>query len=59
MQEQALENTPQAQMDGDKAISMLNRQPPISKIAPVQMVNQDKVYNDERNLAHVLPHGED
>ena len=55
MQEQALRNAPQAQMNGDKAIPMLDRQPPLPKTAPLQVVNQDKVYNNERTLVPTLP----
>ena len=46
MTEKALGNSPQAQIDGNKAILVLDRQPPLLKIALVQTVNQDKVYND-------------
>ena len=55
MQEQALGNTPQAQMDGDKAILVLDRQPLLWKTVPVQIVNQDEVYNKERALVPISP----
>ena len=53
MQEQALGNTAQVQMEGDKAVLVLERQPPLHKTKLVQMVNQDEVYNYKRAL--VLP----
>ena len=37
-------------MDGDKAIPVLDRQPPLPKTTPVRIVNHDKTYNDERAL---------
>ena len=40
-------------MDGDSAIPILDRQPPLPKITPVQIVNHDKTYNDERALVLV------
>ena len=46
-------------MDGDKAIPILDRQPPLPKIAPVQIVNQDKIYNDERALVPILSYKEE
>ena len=59
MQEQALGNAPQVQMDEDKAILVLDRQPPLPKMALVQIVNQDDMYNDERVLVPILPYLED
>ena len=59
MQEQALVNDTQVQMDRDKAIPILERQPPLPKTTLVRIVNQDEVYNDERALALVLPYSED
>ena len=46
-------------MDGDKVILVLNRQPPLPKIAPVQIVNQEKIYNDERALVPLSPYVEE
>ena len=54
LQEQALANAPRAQMDGDKAIPVLDRQPPLPKIAPVRIVNHDKTYHDERDLVPIM-----
>ena len=50
MREHALRNAPKMQVDRDKVILVLDRQPPLPKIAPIRFVNQDKVYNDERAL---------
>ena len=50
LQEQALANAPRDQMDGDQAIPVLDRQPPLPKTTPVRIVNHDKMYNDERAL---------
>ena len=59
LQEQALANNPRAQMDGDKAILVLDRQPPLSKVAPVRKVNHNKTYNDERALVPVMTYLEE
>ena len=59
MREKALGNAPQAQIDGDTTIPILDRQPPLPKIAPLQIVNHKKVYNDERALVPILPYKED
>ena len=59
MQEQALGNAPLVQMDGDKAMLILNRQPPLPKTTPIHFVNQDKIYNDERALVLVSPYIEE
>ena len=40
-------------MDGDRAIPILDRQPPLPKIAPMRIVNHDKMYNDERALVPI------
>ena len=34
----------------------LDRQPPLPKTTPVHFVNQDKVYNDERDLVPISPY---
>ena len=34
-------------MDGDKAIPVLDRQPPLPKIAPVRIVNHGNTYNEK------------
>ena len=41
-------------MDGDKAILILDRQPPLPKIVPVRVVNHNKTYNDERALVPIM-----
>ena len=46
-------------MDGDKAIPVLDRQPPLSKIASVRIVNHDKTYNDERALVPITTYLEE
>ena len=46
-------------MDGDKAILVLDRQPPLPKTTPVKIVNQDKIYNDERALVPALSYKEE
>ena len=46
-------------MDGDKAILVLDRQPPLPKIAPVHIVIHDKMYNDERALVPVTSYLEE
>ena len=46
-------------MDGDRAILVLNRQPPLPKIALVRIVNHDKTYNDERALVVVTSYLEE
>ena len=43
-------NAPRAQMDGDQAIPILDRQSPLPKIAPVRIVNHNKIYNVKRAL---------
>ena len=40
-------------MDGNWAIPIFDRQPPLPKIAPVRIVNHDKTYNDEREFVLV------
>ena len=37
-------------MDGDRAIPILDRQPLLPRTTPVQIVNHNKTYNDERAL---------
>ena len=56
LQEQALTNAPRAQMDGDWAILILDRQPPLPKTTSVRIVNHDKMYNDKKGLVPVLPY---
>ena len=46
-------------MDGDWAIPVLDRQPPLPKTTIICFVNQDKVYNDERDLVPVSPYLEE
>ena len=46
-------------MDGDKAIPVLDRQPPLPKIAPLRIVNHDKTYNDEQTLVLVTSYLEE
>ena len=40
-------------MDGDRAIPILDRQPPLPKITPIRIVNHNKTYNDEQALVLV------
>ena len=37
-------------MDGDRAILVLDRQPPLPKTTPITIVNHDKTYNDKWGL---------
>ena len=46
-------------MDGDKAIPVLDRQPPLPKTAPVRIVNHDKTYSDEQALILVTTYLEE
>ena len=46
-------------MDGDRAILVLYRQPPLSKTAPVRIVNHDKTYNDEQALVSITSYLEE
>ena len=46
-------------MGGDWAILVLDRQPPLPKIAPVRIVNHDKTYNDERALVPITSYLEE
>ena len=46
-------------MDGDKAIPVLDRQPPLPKTAPVRIVNHDETYNDKRALVPAMTYLEE
>ena len=59
LQKQALANAPRAQMDEDKAIPILDRQPPLPKTTPVRIMNHDKTYNDEWALVPVTTYLEE
>ena len=59
LQGQALANAPRGQVDGDKAIQVLDRQPPLSKIAPARIVNHDKTCNEERALVPITTYLEE
>ena len=60
LQEQAIANAPRAHMDGDQAILVLERQPPLPKITPVlRIVNHKKLYNDEQVLVPVTSYLEE
>ena len=47
-------NAPRVQVDGDKAIPVLDRQPLLPKTAPVRMVNHDETCNEERALVQIM-----
>ena len=46
-------------MDGDKAIPVLDMQPPLPKIALVRIVNHDETYNDEQELVPITSYLEE
>ena len=46
-------------MDGDKAILVLDRQPPLPKNAPMRIVNHVKTYNDEWALVPITTYLEE
>ena len=56
---QALANTRRVQVVGDKAIPVLDRQPPLPKTAPKRMVNHDEKYNEEQALVPITTYLEE
>ena len=40
-------------MDGDRAILILDRQPPLPNTTPIRILNHDKTYNDEWALVPI------
>ena len=46
-------------MDGDKAIPVLDRQPPRPKTVPMRIVNHDKTYNDKWALVPITTYLEE
>ena len=52
-------NAPRAQMDRDRAIPILDRQPPLPKTALMRILNHNKKYNDERELVQVTSYLEE
>ena len=59
LQGQALANAPRVQVDGDKAIPVLDRQPPLQKTTPVRMVNHDETCNEEQALVPITTYLEE
>ena len=46
-------------MDGDKAILVLDRHPPLPKTAPIRMVNHDEQCNEEQALVPITTYLEE
>ena len=49
-------NVVQVQMEGDRAMPILDKLPPLPKIDPLIIVGQEDEYNVERALVLVVPY---
>ena len=53
-----MENSSIAQMEGDKAMTMLDRQPHLLKIALMSKLSQEDEFNMERDSVPVIPYAD-
>ena len=59
MRGQLMGGMPNVGQEGKRPLRVLDRQPPLPKIALVRIIGQDEDLNQERVLVLVMPYGEE
>ena len=59
MRGQMMGGMPNVGQDGERPVPVLDRQPPLPKIAPMRIIRQDEDLNQERALVPIVPYGEE